>query len=104
MDNAAGTTEGKARPPVGDASLRSATSSKANDTRPAWDLFVLGEKISLRSGTTKNAITPAAVQGWVNRYGHEVVGSALRTIWGFPPETPIRNPYAYVDAILKGES
>lgn len=90
--------------PVGDASLRSATSSKAKDTRPAWDLFVLGEKISLRSDETpKNSITPAAVQAWVKRYGHEAVASALRTAWGFPPEDGIRNPYSYVDAILKGD-
>lgn len=91
--------------PVGDA-LR-ATSKK--DLRPTPDEFYLANRLSgdilwtaNGSEETKASITPAALQRWNTLYGVEAVTAALRTAWGFPPLEGIENPYAYVDAILRG--
>lgn len=51
--------------------------------------------------TGRKPITPAAIQRWNNRHGVRAVSDALRTLRGFPPEEALRNPYAYVDSMLK---
>ena len=86
--------------PVGDASLRSASSSKA-DRRPISDLFFLAEKLNGRAEGEGHRLTPAGVQQLCRKFGQEAVASALRTAWGFPPEEGIQNPYAYIAGICR---
>ena len=83
------------------------TRSKTADAptrRPSHDHAYLVSKINERWGEKGGNLSMGAVQKFISRYGFSETDSALRALHGFPPEEPVRSAYAYVDAILKGES
>ena len=66
--------------------------------RPTADEMYLLHKINER--TEGRDLTPGNVYGWNRKYGVGVVTSVLRTLHGFPPETTITSPFAYVSKVL----
>lgn len=80
-------------------SLRSPASNEATDTRPTFDQLYLAERIELDANTAE--ITIAGIQRLNTRYGVGIVTQALRTVRGFPPETPVLHPYPYVENIAR---
>ncbi len=68
--------------------------------RPDHDQMYLAERISERWEKT---LTIPALQRLNTRFGRAVVTAKLRELHGFPP-TKVRNPYAYLLTMLRGES
>jgi hypothetical protein len=73
-------------------------------TRPTEDQVYLATKITETWGTAKGTITIAGLQKLNDRYGVSVVSDALRSLRGFPPEEAVQSPFAYVEAICKGDA
>ncbi len=73
-------------------------------TRPTPDQTYLAERICESWGVTRGHLAHAAVQKLNQKYGVEAVTSALRSLRGFPPEEAVQSPYAYIEAICKGEA
>lgn len=67
--------------------------------RPDDDQAYLVEKISEETNTAP--LSMASLQKLNAKYGRPAVTDALRYMRGFPPEVPVRNAYAYVEAICK---
>lgn len=70
------------------------------DDRVDRDQLYLAERISAAWGKT---LSLSAVQRLNIMFGREIVITALRALHGFPPETKVRDPYAFVRAICESE-
>jgi hypothetical protein len=75
------------------------------DLRPTSDQLYLAGRLNARflADGGPGGITPAALQRFNKSFGIAAVSDALRTMHGFPPEDPLRSPYAYLAAILGGQ-
>lgn len=68
--------------------------------RPDEDQMYLVERLA-DSSEIGRALSPAALQRLNTRFGRPTVTTALRRLHGWPPAVPIRNLYAYLEAVCR---
>jgi hypothetical protein len=77
--------------------------AKAASVRPTEDQLYLAGRLN-DAWECRGELTPAAVCKLNKLHGIVPVCDALRLVRGFPPPAPGASLYAYISAILRGDS